>query len=41
LPFIDGDIVSELKRQAKVEDIVDFMNMDDDLRQKILDISPT
>lgn len=25
-----------LKKEAKVEDIVDFMNMDDDLRQKLL-----
>ena len=35
LPFIDLDTVGDLKK-AKVEDIVDFMNMDDDIRLKIL-----
>lgn len=39
LPFVDMDSVAELKRSAKVEDIVDFMNMDDSLRQKILNVS--
>ena len=39
LPFIDTETVSQLKHIAKVEDIVDFMNMDDALRQKILKIS--
>ena len=40
LPHIDLDVVSELKK-AKVEDIVDFMNMDDKLRQRILSVSDT
>jgi pre-mRNA-splicing helicase BRR2 len=41
LPFIDADTVEELKK-AKVEDIVDFMNMDDHVRSKILaDVTPS
>ncbi len=36
LPFIDQDTVSDLQKIGKVEDIVDFMNMDDALRNKIL-----
>lgn len=39
LPYIDLEAVGELKRAAKVEDVVDFMNMDDDLRGKILGVS--
>ena len=38
LPGFDGDLVDQFKSH-KVEDIVDFMNMDDDLREKILDMS--
>ena len=38
LPYVDLDTVAQLKR-AKVEDIIDFMNMDDDLRQRILKIN--
>lgn len=39
LPYFDLETVSELKRAAKVEDIVDFMNMDDDVRRKVMRIS--
>jgi pre-mRNA-splicing helicase BRR2 len=35
LPYIDGDLVADLKK-AKVEDIIDFMNMDEELRAKVL-----
>jgi hypothetical protein len=35
LPEFDSDLVETFKTH-KVEDIVDFMNMDDDLREKIL-----
>ena len=38
LPGFDGDLVDSFKKH-KVEDIVDFMNMDDDLREKILDMN--
>jgi pre-mRNA-splicing helicase BRR2 len=41
LPYLDLDTVAELKRAAKVEDIVDFMNMDDTLRQKLLNVNET
>ena len=40
LPFIDQDTVSDLQK-AKVEDIVDFMNMDDGLRSKLLKVTQT
>lgn len=39
MPYIDLDTVDELKRKAKVVDIIDFMNMDDKLRQQILQVS--
>ena len=32
LPYFDEDIIDELKKKAQVEDIVDFLNMDEDLR---------
>ncbi len=35
MPYIDGDIIADLKK-AKVEDVIDFMNMDEDLRAKIM-----
>lgn len=35
LPYIDGDLVADLKK-AKIEDIIDFMNMDEELRAKVL-----
>ncbi|CDW82626.1 u5 small nuclear ribonucleoprotein 200 kda helicase [Stylonychia lemnae] len=38
LPGFTQDTVEALK-SAKVDDIIDFMNMDDDLRQKILKLS--
>ena len=38
LPYIDLDTVGDLKK-AKVEDIIDFMNMDDSVRLKILEVS--
>ncbi len=39
LPSFDQDTIDLLKK-AKVEDIVDFMNMDDDLRHKTLKLNP-
>ncbi len=38
LPFVDQDTVSDLQK-VKVEDIVDFMNMDDQLRSKLLKVT--
>jgi len=35
LPYMDADRVADLKK-AKVEDIIDFMNMDEDLRAKVM-----
>ncbi len=32
-------MVADLKKHAKVEDIVDFMNMDDEIREKIVKVS--
>jgi len=39
LPHFDTDLVHVFKQKAQVEDIGDFMNMDDDLRSKLLPIS--
>jgi hypothetical protein len=39
LPYLDSDTVDVLKQKAKVEDIVDFLNMDDDLRSKMIKLS--
>ena len=39
LPYFDEDIIDELKKKAQVEDIVDFLNMDEDLRTSILKVS--
>jgi len=41
LPYFDSPIVDLLKQKAKVEDIADFMNMDDDLRQRLLNFTQT
>ena len=38
LPFIDQDTVSDLQK-ANVEDIFDFMNMDDSLRSKLVKVT--
>jgi len=36
LPGFDADTVEMLKKDAGVEEIADFMNMEDDVRQKLL-----
>jgi hypothetical protein len=36
LPYLDPEAIGQLKKESRVEDIVDFMNMDDGLRAKIL-----
>jgi len=38
LPEFDSFLVDNFKKH-KVEDIVDFMNMDDELREKILEMN--
>jgi|LauGreDrversion4_2_1035121.scaffolds.fasta_scaffold12363_2 pre-mRNA-splicing helicase BRR2 len=35
LPYMDGDRIADLKK-VKVEDIIDFMNMDEDVRTKVM-----
>lgn len=39
LPGFDKDLVSTLKAKAKVEEISDFMNMEDDIREKLVTVS--
>jgi predicted alpha/beta-fold hydrolase len=39
LPLITQDHIHILKQKAKVNDIVDFMNMDDEVRDKLLGFS--
>ena len=39
LPGFDADLVHALKTQGRVEEIGDFMNMDDDLRNKLVPVS--
>ena len=39
LPYFDQDMVEILKKKANVEDIVDFLNMEDDVRSELLKLS--
>lgn len=39
LPGFNGDLVETLRAKAKVEEIPDFMNMEDDLREKLVQVS--
>lgn len=38
LPGIDNELAFKLSKEAQVNDISDFMNMEDDLRDKILKV---
>ena len=39
LPGFTSELVEILKAKAKVEEIPDFMNMDDDLRENLVPVS--
>jgi hypothetical protein len=36
LPHVDLDLADTLKDEAQVEDVADFMNMDDSIREKLV-----
>jgi len=40
LPGFDQEIILKLKNEQKIEEITDFMNMDDEIREKILGVTP-
>ena len=39
MPGFDTELVHQLKTKAQVEEISDFMNMEDDIRQKLVPVS--
>lgn len=40
LPGFDQEIILKLKNEQKIGEITDFMNMDDEIREKILGVTP-
>ena len=36
MPHVDLDLADTLKDEAQVEDVADFMNMDDSIREKLV-----
>lgn len=38
LPYLTRAMIHVLREKGGVEDIADFMNMDDDLREKLVDL---
>lgn len=39
LPGLTSELIDTLKTKAQVEEISDFMNMDDELREKLVQVS--
>jgi pre-mRNA-splicing helicase BRR2 len=40
LPFLTPEMIENLKEKGRVEDVVDFMNMDESLRQELVPLEP-